>query len=95
MGIKAKWHCRQIALGFLAALFSCTSVLMIKLVIRCWELYQYGLRMYPQYDWPKHPSLQYILGNFYSLSVHPLLIWIPLTLITDLILRRFAYRLDE
>ena len=95
MGMKLKWHMRQLALGLVASLFSCTSALLVLMTIKCWKLYQYGLGMYPQYDWPKHTSLQYILGHFYDMSIHPLLIWIPVTLIVDLMLRRFIYQLDE
>ena len=95
MNLKFKWHLRQIALGLLASLFSLTSFLFYWMAVRAFYLYQYGLAMYPNHSWPKQPTLQCTLSTFYSLSIHPLVILIPLTIVFDLILRRFLWKLDE
>jgi hypothetical protein len=94
MDLKTKWHTRQITLEVLSYV-ACitTAVVIVPLAIDCGKLVEYGLGMYPGVKWPRGFAVQDAARTFWSWSVWPVLQWLPLTLIGDAILRRFAYGL--
>ena len=91
MGLKMKWHLRQIVLGYVACFFSLTSTLLILIGIKFWKYVQYG----GQLKWPKGTQLDWMLEWFYLHHAKALIVWIPVTLLLDLLIRRFIYELNE
>ncbi|MGZ6310406.1 MAG: hypothetical protein ACXWOH_07235 [Bdellovibrionota bacterium] len=90
------WEVRQLALGFLLAPLSATGALLATLIIRFYKLQEVGLPgMYPDESWPKMMSIPATLHAFWELGVSPLLIWIPVALALDLVIRRYVFRLAQ
>jgi len=91
MGIKTKWHLRQIALGYFASLCSLTSIILVIIGIKFLKFVQYGGEL----KWPKGTKLDWMLEWFYTSQVKSLIVWIPVTILIDQFIRRFVYKLHE
>ncbi len=91
MGLKAKWNMRQIALGYVTCFCSLTSTLLVVVGIKFWKYVQYGGEL----NWPKGTKLDWMLEWYYIHHLKAVIVWIPVTLFIDLLIRRFIYRLDD
>jgi hypothetical protein len=91
MGLKLKWQLRQIALEYVTWLFSLTSTLLAYIGITFWKYVQYGGEL----NWPKGTKLGWMLEWFYLNHIKAVVIWIPIALFVDILIRRLVYRLND
>ncbi len=93
ISFETKWSMRQITLDTLSYICCTTTFILALISIRAYDFYERGLSIYTGYKFVAKPDLHYILYAFWNLSVSPLLIYIPLTILVDALLRRHVMRI--
>lgn len=94
MNLKFTWNLRQIILDYLAYIVCPTAVFVVyPLVTKSVKYYQYSDRIYPAH-WLAHvETLHQYNDLFWQTQLYPVLLWLPLTLLGDIAVRRFLYGL--
>ena len=96
MVLKLQWHMRQVALALLSYVLCFTTAIVIApCVVKVWHFTNVGFAMWPGHRWPKTVSDAYMLQTLWELSLLPFVKWLPLTFVSDELLRRFVYRLYD
>ena len=93
MKLKIQWHLRQVALTIVSYVICLTTVLV--LVPCCIKLYHFslvGLDMWPALKAPKVVTIGESYRLLWEQSLSPIVKWLPLTVLLDILLRRFAWK---
>ena len=93
MTLKIKWHLRQLGADVLTYLLCFTTILVVvPIAVRYYHFMTYGLDMYPGIKWPKTVFVGNAARAFWEYSVWPRVQWVPLTVVADVVFRRFLFR---
>lgn len=97
MSFDFKWNARQTSLELLSyVLCLSTLFIIVPIAVDFKELFDYGFDAYPHHKLVrKNPEPAYVVKVFWYLSVLPMIKWLPLTIPSDIFLRRFVYGLRK
>ena len=96
MSLKIKWRVRQFAVELFSYILCFTTfAILVPVTIKCRQFYETGLDMFPRELWPPSMTLSSILDVFWQQSLWPILMWLPLAVAADVVLRQRFFRLCD